>query len=120
MNVDRFKAFVDYKTPWGCYYIGSPEQQQGLGRRFFLRSRRQQQIIEYNKRCAVEDANARLVADVDVLPPITTQSAIEFSKIVTSIEAEEDYLQTLCNVDEGQCSEIHFGGFLDGMKASHQ
>ncbi|KAJ5007897.1 hypothetical protein K4K48_009660 [Colletotrichum sp. SAR 10_66] len=43
---------------WGYYYAGSSEQQLGLDPRLVLQNRRNQQVMAYRRRCAVEDANA--------------------------------------------------------------
>ncbi|KAF3808572.1 hypothetical protein GCG54_00006438, partial [Colletotrichum gloeosporioides] len=43
---------------WGYYYAGSSEQQLGLDPRLVLQNRRNQQVMTYRRRCAVEDANA--------------------------------------------------------------
>ncbi|KAF4419097.1 hypothetical protein CFRS1_v015771 [Colletotrichum fructicola] len=64
---------------WGYYYAGSSEQQLGLDPRLVLQNRRNQQVMAYRRRCAVEDANAGFLDKYTDIQKEPRETRVRFS-----------------------------------------
>ncbi|KAJ0342979.1 hypothetical protein KNSL1_010423 [Colletotrichum chrysophilum] len=64
---------------WGYYYAGSSEQQLGLDPRLVLQNRRNQQVMAYRRRCAVEDANADFLDKYTDIQKKPRETRVRFS-----------------------------------------